>query len=169
MARGRRSSKKEKNNIINLQVATLIVVSILLAILIYTKSGYIGEILSPILGGIMGWIKYLIPIGTFIVALFIAKEEDKDEFIKKLIQYGILLLCITTVITVIQAYRGEIDIEGKFGEVVKQAYYRGTTNEGGGAVGAVFAIILSKLLRKNGCNNYFYRNSSNRFHIFIWY
>ncbi len=49
MSRGRRSKKKNRNKI-DLQVVVLIVASILLAVLIYAKSGYIGETLSPILG-----------------------------------------------------------------------------------------------------------------------
>lgn len=47
MPRGRR--KKEISSNLDFQVVSLIVLSILLAILIYTKSGYIGETLSPIL------------------------------------------------------------------------------------------------------------------------
>ncbi|MBO4816382.1 MAG: hypothetical protein J5507_05735 [Clostridia bacterium] len=153
MARGRRSKKKSQNNKLNMQVAVLLVASILLAILIYTKSGYIGEKLSPILGGIMGWIKYIIPVGTFAIAIFMAKEEEKDDFTKKIMEYAILLLCISTIITVIGSIRGELNIEGKFEEIAKQAYYDGVRNEGGGSVGAAFAYILSKLLRKSGSNN----------------
>jgi len=69
MPRGRRS--KKKSNKLDLQVVTLIIASILLGVLIYTNSGYIGEHLSPILGGIMGWIKYIIPVGTFAIAIFL--------------------------------------------------------------------------------------------------
>ena len=153
MAKGRRSKKKSQKNKMNLQVAILIVASILLAILIYTKSGYIGENLSPVLGGIMGWIKYIIPIGTFAIAIVIAKEEDKDEFTKKIIEYAVFLLCITITITIIQSSRGELNIDGKFEEIVEQAYYQGAKNEGGGAIGAACAYGLSNLLRKSrGCN-----------------
>ena len=145
MPRGKRS--KKKNRMLDLQVVVLIVLSILLAVLIYTKSGYIGETLSPILGGIMGWIKYIIPIGTFAIAIFIAKNEDIDNFSKKMLEYAVLLLCITIVITVIQAYREEILLDSKFEDVIEKAYYQGTINRGGGAVGACFAFLLVKLLR----------------------
>lgn len=47
MPRGRR--KKEISSNLDFQVVSLIILSVLLAILIYTKSGYIGETLSPIL------------------------------------------------------------------------------------------------------------------------
>ena len=74
---------------LDLQVVTLIIASILLTILIYTKAGYIGQTLSPILGGIMGWIKYIIPVGTFAIAIFLACDEDKDNKITR--AYGVLL------------------------------------------------------------------------------
>jgi len=44
----RRKSKKNEADI-NIKVVLLIVISIILAILIYTKSGYIGENLTPVL------------------------------------------------------------------------------------------------------------------------
>ena len=107
MPRGKRAKKKNKN-ILDLQVVSLIVISILLAILIYMQSGYIGETLSPILGGIMGWIKYVIPIGTLAIAIFLACNEDKESFTTKILQYATLLLCITTIMTVIQVSQGKI-------------------------------------------------------------
>ena len=88
MPRGRRNKKKNRSAV-DLQVVILIVSSILLAVLIYTKSGYIGETLSPILGGIMGWIKYIIPVGTFAIAIFLACDEDKENFTKKIMQYAV--------------------------------------------------------------------------------
>ena len=145
MPRGRRS--KKKNNKLDLQIVTLIIASILLGVLIYTKSGYIGEHLSPVLGGIMGWIKYIIPVGTFAVAIFLACDEDKESFIKKIMQYAVLLLCVTTTMTVIQVAQGKLNIENGFEETVIEAYNKGTENRGGGAVGAICASVLISLLR----------------------
>ncbi len=148
MPRGRRS--KKKNNKLDLQVVTLIVASILLAIVIYTKAGYIGETLSPVLGGIMGWIKYIIPLGTFAIAIFLACDEDKDNFTKKILQYAVFLLCITTVITVIQIWQGKLSIAEGFEKSIEQAYKNGSKNIGGGAVGAICAIGLINLVDKIG-------------------
>ena len=148
MPRGRRS-KKNKNKL-DLQVVILLVASVLLAVIIYAKSGYIGENLSPILGGIMGWIKYIIPIGTFGVAIFLAKDEDKESFWKKIIQYAIFLLCISIVITVIQVSRGKLKINNEFEDVVLEAYNDGKANIGGGAVGAIFGVALIGLFDKLG-------------------
>ena len=148
MPRGKKS--KKRNKLIDMQVVMLIVSSILLGVLIYTKAGYIGETLSPILGGIMGWIKYVIPVGTFAMAIVVACDEDKDIFSKKIFQYAVLLLCISTVITVIQVSEGKISLDGGFEEAVKQAYIKGTENSGGGAVGAICATTLIGLLGKAG-------------------
>ena len=150
MAKGKRSKKKNRNKL-DLQVVTLIVASILLGVLIYTKSGYIGETLSPILGGIMGFIKYIIPLGTFAIAIFLAcNDEDRENFIKKIIQYAVFLLCITTIMTVIQVAQGNLDISKGFEEAIEEAYQKGTNNIGGGAVGAVCGIALINLLGKVG-------------------
>ena len=91
MARRKQNKKKQKSNI-DLQVVELIVVSILLAILIYAKTGYIGENLSPFLGGLLGWIKYIIPVGTMLLAIYIACNEEKGYVNKKLILYLVLIL-----------------------------------------------------------------------------
>ena len=160
MPRGRRSKKKNRS-ILDMQVVTLIVASILLAVLIYTKAGYIGETLSPILGGIMGWIKYIIPVGTFAIAIFLACDEDKENFMKKILQYAVLLLCVTTIMTVIQVAQGKLNIEIGFEETIVEAYNKGTQNHGGGAVGAICAIALISLIRKSRYSYIFNRCSYN--------
>ena len=149
MPRGRRSKKKNRKTL-DLQVVSLIIISILLAILIYTKAGYIGETLSPVLGGIMGWIKYIIPIGTFAIAVFLACDEDKENFMKKILQYAVFLLCITTIITVIQISQGKLGMSEGFEKSVEEAYENGSKNIGGGAVGAICAIALIGLVGKIG-------------------
>ena len=149
MPRGRRSKKKNRKTL-DLQVVSLIIISILLAILIYTKAGYIGETLSPVLGGIMGWIKYIIPFGTFAIAVFLACDEDKENFMKKILQYAVFLLCITTIITVIQISQGKLSMSEGFEKSVEEAYENGSKNIGGGAVGAICAIALIGLVGKIG-------------------
>ena len=148
MPRGRRS--KKKSNKLDLQVVVLIIASILLGVLIYTKAGYVGGTLSPVLGGIMGWIKYVVPVGTFAIAIFLACDEEKEKFTKKIIEYAVLLLCVTTIITVIQVAQGTLDINKDFEDVVIDAYNKGAVNRGGGAVGAITGVALISLLGKAG-------------------
>lgn len=145
--RGRRKKKQEID--INVAVVLLILISVLLAILIYIKSGYIGEHLSPILGGIMGSIKYIIPIGTFVIAIYMT-IEDKDYLISKLVQYGIFLICIATILSVFQFSNGNININSEFSVAAQKGYELGELNNGGGIIGTAFAYVLIGLLGEIG-------------------
>ena len=80
MPRGRKSKKKQEQKKLNITVAILIVLSILLAVLIYTKSGYLGQTLSPALGGVLGYIKYLVPVALFAFSLYIAYDKDTKYY-----------------------------------------------------------------------------------------
>ena len=133
MPRGKRSKKQATKNI-DIQVILLIVVSIILAILIYTKSGYIGENLTPFLGGIIGWAKYIVPIGTFLIAIYLINEKDRDYLIKKLLGYTVFIISISVIITVYHVSRGNLDFSQDFEKIIKSAYINGTENIGGGAV-----------------------------------
>ncbi len=84
------------------------------------------------------------------MAIFIACDEDKENFMTKILQYAVFLLCITTIITVIQVSQGKLNISQGFEEVVTEAYIKGTSNIGGGAVGAIFGVTLINLLGKVG-------------------
>lgn len=150
MTLAKRGRKKKSKIDINIAVVLMILISILLAILIYTKSGYIGEYLSPMLGGVMGVIKYILPIGTFFIGLYMT-YEDKDYLFSKLIQYGIFILCVCTVLSVFmlsKEYVNDNIAEEEFSEVVQYGYKRGMENAGGGAIGAAVAFPLLALLGK---------------------
>ena len=150
--KGRRtkSRSKSKNKLdINVAVVFMLLISILLAILIYTKSGYIGEHLSPILGGVMGAIKYIIPVGTFLIAIYMT-TEDKDYLISKLVQYGIFLICIATILSVFQFSNGNINLNSEFSDVVQKGYELGEINNGGGSIGTALAHVLIGLLGEIG-------------------
>lgn len=143
MARSKK--KRKKKNGLNLSVIIMFILSILFLILIYTNSGYIGEHLSPMLGGIMGWIKYIIPIGMFLITIHMV-SKDKEYLVSKLIQYVILLMCITSTITIFQISKKNLNLNDEFTEIVSQAYELGEKNIGGGAIGAIIAVPLVKLL-----------------------
>ena len=142
--------RKKKNKIdINIAVVALVLLSILLMILIYTKSGSIGETLSPMLGGIMGFIKYIIPIGTLLIAIYMT-QNDKEYMTHKLIQYGIFLLCVAAMLSIFQVGKGNLSIDKEFDKVIEDAYYLGEKDIGGGAIGAVVAVPLIKALGSTG-------------------
>ncbi len=141
--------KKQNETRIDLAVVSMIIISILLAVLIYTSSGYIGKTLSPLLGGIMGWMKYILPIGTLAIAINLACEK-KETLSPKLVQYGIFLACIAVIMCIYQISTGNIDINKDFGNVLNQAYDLGEKNIGGGAIGAIVAIPVIQLLGMTG-------------------
>ena len=146
----KKKATKKGASKIDLAVAGLIILSILLAVLIYGKSGVIGIELNEILGGMIGIIKYVLPIGIFAVAIKIACVDNK-YITSKLIQYAILLISISVLISVYQINKGELTIVNKeMSDIVKDAYLIGTQGNGGGALGAILAIPLVNLLGQIG-------------------
>ena len=144
----RKTNKKQQNKSkLDIEVVALFVLSILLAVLIYAKSGIIGENLNIVLGGIMGWLKYILPIGTFIMAIYmVIDEEQKESFAGKIINYTVFLLCLMSIMTIYQISKGSLKISYEFQTLVSRAYELGSQNIGGGAIGAIIAIPASKLL-----------------------
>ncbi len=155
MANKRKVTKRKKGKKQDAYVHAIVImiVSILLAVLIYIQSGYIGEHLSPMLGGIMGWIKYLVPIGAFIIGITLIKEE-KEFVMPKIIQYFVIILCVCAFMTSLQL-SGEnkvLDINEEFSEIVSKGYDLGTENKGGGVLGVLVAVPLTKMLGTIGAN-----------------
>lgn len=145
----KKGRRKKKTIDINVAVVILVIISVLLFVLIYTKSGYIGEHLSPMLGGIMGFIKYIIPIGTFLIAIYMTHNE-KEYMYAKLIQYVVFLVCIATMLSVFQFSSGNLNAGKEFGTVMKSAYELGTSDIGGGVIGSAVAMPLINLLGTTG-------------------
>ena len=137
--------KRKKASKLDVTVVALIVLSILLAVLIYTKSGVIGLKLNELLGGMLGVIEYVLPIGIFALSIKLA-SEGREELTSKLIQYGILIFSLAVVFSVFQISGGELQSNKELSEVVKDAYLLGSQSKGGGAIGAVAAVPLAKLL-----------------------
>ncbi len=138
----RKNSKASKEN---LNIVVLIIVSILLGFLIYTRSGTIGMSLNELLGGMMGVSRLLLPIGILGVAIKLACA-DNEYVTSKLVKFGIVLISISVVMSVIQINSGELSAGKEISEAVKDAYYIGSQGNGGGALGALLAIPLAKLI-----------------------
>ena len=146
----KRGRKKQKKMSIDVAVVSMIVISILLGVLIYMQSGFIGEHLSPMLGGIMGIIKYIVPIGILAIAIYLACNKGKSYPSTKLLQYTAFLLCIAVMLSVFQISAGNINISKDTNEIVKQAYNLGVENKGGGVIGALIAMPLINMLGSLG-------------------
>ena len=146
---GAKRMTKRKASKIDMTVVTLIVISILLAVLIYTKSGVVGAKLNEVLGGMMGIIQYVLPIGIFAIAIKIACDEN-DGLSSKIIQYVIFIISIAVLMSTFEISTGALTTSKELSEVVKDAYSLGASGTGGGAIGAVIAVPLVNLLGEIG-------------------
>ena len=147
-SKGKRSSSKKSS--MNFGVIGTIIFSVLLTVLIYTESGYVGMALSDFFGGMFGIIKYVVPIGAFAVAIKMACKDDDGYISSKIFQYTLLLIFVAVILSVYEIYNGEINIDQNISDVVKDAYAIGENNIGGGALGTVAAVPLFKLFGKVG-------------------
>lgn len=137
--------KKKKSSNIDLAVIGCFVIGVLLTVLIYAETGTLGEILSPVLGGIIGVIKYVIPLGMIGISISLAKN-DKDYLLSKVCQYIVFLSCIAAMMSIFQVSKGNLNISMEFSQILERAYELGTKNIGGGTIGTVIAYPLINLL-----------------------
>ena len=140
---GRRKKKDEKN--LGITVLVLILISIVLAVLIYTRSGYIGKNLSPALGGIFGYIKYFIPVFLFLGAINTIREKDYLNYRKKIGMIIIIMIFVDIVLATSQISSGNLDRNAPLGDALSKAFDLGTKDMGGGVLGTLFAMPLVKL------------------------
>ena len=150
MAKKKKRGRKAKKASTNFGVIITIIFSFLLAGLIYTESGYVGIVLSDFFGGMLGMIKYVLPIGSFAVAIKMACKNDDEYITSRIFQYAVLLIFIAVILSVYQICNGEISIDQNISDVVKDAYALGEKNIGGGALGTIAAVPLFKLFGKIG-------------------
>ena len=146
----KRGRKKKKQDV-TLVVVVLILASILMGVLIYSKSGVIGETLSPFLGGVMGYVEYILPIGIFIVAIYIACQKE-TAWMSKIVQFALMLLCIAIIMNVYAINKGQVTLENKSMQDIMQQFYNlgAETGSGGGAASTIITIPLIKLIDKTG-------------------
>lgn len=132
-----------------MMIIIMLIVGIMLGVLIYTGAGQVGAILSPVLGGLIGIIKYVIPIGIIVMALSLIKE-DSEYVSTKVIQFLVFIVCVSVAMHVNQFSKLNLSSGATFEEIVNEAYKLGTMNKGGGAIGAIVATPLMNLLGSLG-------------------
>lgn len=150
MAGKKRGPKKhtKSNKIFNAETSVIIlfIAGLLSGVLIYFKSGYIGQMLNNFLGGIFGITQYIIPIGIIAISINLIHNK-KDYVTSKLMQYGIVVTCISTVLSIYEvAIKKSIVMTQDLQTVLERGYYLGANNSGGGILGALVAYPLVKLL-----------------------
>ena len=123
----RYTNKKNTNK--DLMVAGLIILAILLSVLIYGKAGVVGIKLNEVLGGMIGIIKYILPIGLFAIGIKIA-VDDEEFMTSKLIQIAILLFSFSVLMSVFQINSKDlIIIDKELSVIVKDAYSIGASRK----------------------------------------
>ena len=155
--RKRKYTKRSTNNNLrrntnesNFAVIGTIIFSVLLAVLLYANSGAVGQKLNEMLGGLIGILRYILPIGSFALAIKMAVEDEEDFVAKRLVQYAILIICIAIIMSVHQISTGAIQTTGDMSQIMKKAYTLGASNQGGGAIGTLAAVFLVKMLGNLG-------------------
>ena len=169
----KRTNKKKKHtkrtaSKIDLTVVGLIILSLLLVVLIYGKSGVIGIKLNEILGGMMGIIRYVLPIGIFAIAIKLACA-DNEYLSSKLTQYAILLISFTVLLGLYQINKGELTIDKELSDIVKDAYAIGARRKRRRSIRSIISSASCKSFRRNWGNNINFRHCNNVTSIYIWY
>ncbi len=112
------------------QAIIIMIFSMVLTILIYGQTGTFGKALSEILGGLVGWIKYIVPIGALVVGVLLTKEQKKF-IMPKMIQYLVVILCVSGLMSMIQISNKHLNMNQDFTEIISEAYNSGVQNKGG--------------------------------------
>jgi len=145
MARRKQTKHTKENDVkVDIQITLLIIIGILLGTLIYTKSGIIGKGLNSILGGFISFCQYILPIGFFLIGIYLIK--NKREGLKgKVYQYIAIILCFSALLSVFQFGAGTF--EGMdFSGILDESYELGIHNKGGGLIGTAIAYALVNML-----------------------
>ena len=148
-SKGTYSRGRKKKNNIELSIVITILFSILLAVILFTNSGVLGKTLNECLGGMIGILRYILPIGTFAIAIKMACKEE--EYIsQKLVQYVGLIIFVAIILSIYQISQGALDISSDISQILKKAYALGSSDIGGGVIGTLAAVPIVKLLGNIG-------------------
>ena len=150
MAKKRKRRKAKNKSKVDITVVSIFLLSIISAILIYMKTGTVGIYLSPVLGGLISFMKYLLPIIIFILGIILLSKE-KEYYLSKFIQFTFCIVCINTIMTILCFNDSQLTLDSPFSSIINESYDLGTKNIGGGVIGALIATPLVKLFGE-GCS-----------------
>ena len=150
MAKKRKRRKAKNKSKVDITVVSIFLLSIISVILIYMKTGTVGIYLSPVLGGLISFMKYLLPIIIFILGIILLSKE-KEYYLSKFIQFAFCIVCINTIMTILCFNDNQLILESPFSSIINESYDLGTKNIGGGVIGALIATPLVKLFGE-GCS-----------------
>ena len=142
MARRKRRSKK--NNNLDLIFIILLILSVMMGITIYLKTGVFGEVVSPIIGGFIGPVKYAIPVGIFFLALATTRYEKKS-YTSRIIQFGLAIAVFAAMFTILEISKEQFKVNISVGQIVSDSYELGRNGVGGGIIGSIIAVPSVRL------------------------
>ena len=141
----KKAQKKQQQKLdTDVKVVLLMLVGIVMALLVYKKSSYMGIWLNDILGGLFGIMKYVVPIIPFIWAIYLVSKH-KETILAKVVPIGIMTVCVSTIASICEILNSTLEYNISFSEFMERAYHIGTTNKGGGMLGSAIAYPLVKL------------------------
>lgn len=135
---GTEAKKKETSVIANdIKIIAFLTVAVILTLSNFSLCGKLGDAVSRFLFGVFGILAYIVPIGTFIAAMFFVANISSKTAMKKLIAAFVLFLMICTLM--------QLWVSGTtHGLIKEESFYRlcAENKTGGGAVGGAIASLL---------------------------
>ena len=115
------SNSKKSVSKVDVTLMLLIEFTVIISIVIYGKGGDLHRILDPVISGIFGPIKYIIPVGSFLLCVSIFKEDKKKHF-NSILKYSIIIILIASLFSMYHIGKGDIPIAGKFDNILDIGY-----------------------------------------------
>ena len=115
------SNSKKSVSKVDVTLMLLIVFTVIISIVIYGKGGDLHRILDPVISGIFGPIKYIIPVGSFLLCVSIFKEDKKKHF-NSILKYSIIIILIASLFSMYHLGKGDNPIAGKFDNILDIGY-----------------------------------------------
>lgn len=115
------SNPKKSVSKVDITLMVLILFTLVISIVIYGKGGDLHRILDPVISGIFGPIKYIIPVGSFLLCVSIFKEDKKKHF-NSILKYSVIIILIASLFSMYHIGKGDIPVSGKFENVLDIGY-----------------------------------------------
>ena len=115
------SNPKKSVSKVDITLMVLILFTLVISIVIYGKGGDLHRILDPVISGIFGPIKYIIPVGSFLLCVSIFKEDKKKHF-NSILKYSVIIILIASLFSMYHIGKGDIPATGKFENVLDIGY-----------------------------------------------
>ena len=105
-----RSYNTKRKNAIDIDIAMVLclILAILSFIILFGNKGVMGKVMNPIMGGLIGSVKYIVPFAFISMAISLVKD-DREYAGSKLVQYIFLIGCICSILNIYQISSGNID------------------------------------------------------------